>query len=614
PAFIWTSRPDGTLEYCNNRLLEYAQRSLEEVTGDSWQQLVHPEDLERTLETWSHALHAGESYEIEYRLRRGSDGTYRWFLVRAEPIRDGSGSIIRWVGTAAEVERQKCTEKALESLATLLRCSQRSAHVGSYRVEFADAADRSTYRLQWSQELYRIFGYERGAVEPSLTALVRRIHPEEQQRVLTAVEEAIQRQRGLELEFHIVRDDGVRTLCSWGEFDPTDPLRFWGTCQDVTEQRRAATELREADRRKNEFLATLAHELRNPLAPIRQAVVIAASPLASDAQRERSLEIIERQVAHMARLIEDLVEASRISRGRMELRLQPTTLGAALLAALETVRPAMEARSHTLTVQVPKEPIWLSGDPVRLAQVFMNLLGNAAKYTDPHGCIDLRVTTAERQAIVSVRDDGIGISPEMLPRIFDLFSQAHTALDHTPSGLGIGLALARGIVAMHGGSIETHSAGLGRGSEFIVRLPTQPQSAARPAPPAPPAAEAPRARRILVADDNADAADSLALTLKLRGHEVDISHGSRHALEIAAIAHPEIALLDIGMPELNGYELARQIRSQPWGQHMMLVAVTGWGQDEDRRLALAAGFDEHLTKPIDPQRLIRMIEAAPTPG
>ncbi|HJS90298.1 MAG TPA: PAS domain-containing protein [Steroidobacteraceae bacterium] len=611
PAFIWTSRPDGSLEYCNSRLLEYGQLSLDEVAGDSWQELVHPDDLERVLSAWRHSLESGESYEVEYRLRRGTDGSYRWFLVRGEPMRNAAGAIVRWCGTAADVERQKGTESALESLTALLRHSQRSARVGSYLVRFADSADRSTYRLQWSDELYRIFGYEPGTIELSLAALVYRIHPDEQQRVVRAVEEAIQQQRGLELEFHIIRDDGVRTLYSWGEFDAGDPLRFWGTCQDVTEQRHAATELREADRRKNEFLATLAHELRNPLAPIRQSVVIAQTPLASDAQRQQALQIIERQVAHMARLIEDLLEAARISRGRLELRLQSMTLGAALLAAVETARPAIESRSHTLTFEVPEEPIWLNGDPVRLAQVFINLLTNAAKFTETQGRINLRVTVEGQHAIVSVRDNGIGISPEQLPRVFDLFSQASTALERTQSGLGIGLALARGIVTLHGGGIEARSAGPGRGSEFIVRLPTQAASGAGPKPPAAPTPAARRVRRVLVADDNADAADSLALALKLRGHEVDTAHDGRQALEIAAILHPQVALLDIGMPELNGYELARQIRSEPWGQHMMLVAVTGWGQDEDRRRALEAGFDEHLTKPIDPGRLLSLIEASP---
>jgi signal transduction histidine kinase len=573
-----------------------------------WQELVHPDDLQRVLEARAHLLRTGESSEAEWRLRRGSDGSYLWFLVRSEPMRDAAGGIIRWCGTATNIERRKCNERALESLTALLRHSQRSARVGSYLVEWPDAADRSTYRLQWSEELYRIFGYDAGAVEPSLQAWVQRIHPDERQLVVSAFEDAVQHRRGLELEYHIVRDDGVRTLYSWAEFDAGESPRFWGTCQDVTEQRHAATELREADRRKNEFLATLAHELRNPLAPIRQSVVVAQSPRASPAQRQRSFEIIERQVAHMARLIEDLVEASRISRGRLELRLQATTLGAALLAAVETARPMIEARSQTLTVQVPEEPIQLNADPVRLAQVFINLLANAAKYTNPHGHIELRAAAQDGQAAVSVRDDGIGISPEMLPRVFDLFSQANTALERTEGGLGIGLALARGIVVLHGGRIEARSAGAGRGSEFIVTLPMRTSSAAHPAAPAAAEAEAHCVRRILVADDNIDAADSLAMSLKLRGHEVEIAHDGRRALEIAAILHPQIALLDVGMPELNGYDLARRIRAHSWGRHMKLVAVTGWGQDEDRRQALAAGFDEHLTKPIDPQRLIGMIE------
>jgi len=609
PAFIWTSSPIGALEYCNSRLLDYAQRSIVELAGDGWLTLVHPDDLEPTRAGWKHSVETGESLDIEYRMRCASDGRYRWFLVRGEPMRDRAGAIVRWCGTATDIERHKQLEQAFERGEALLRHSQRSAHVGSYLVEIPVLADRSQDRSQWSDELYRIFGYRPGAIEPGTEAVVRRIHPDDRERIAAAVNEAYRIQKPFELEYRILRDDGVRTLCIWGEFETGNPLRVWGTCQDVTEQRHATTELREADRRKNEFLAILAHELRNPLAPIRQSVVVAQSTRASEGQRQRAFEIIERQVAHMARLLEDLLEASRISHGRLELRRQPTTLGSALLTAIETARPLIEARGHSLTIDVPEESIWLDADPIRLAQIFTNLLTNAAKYTDLHGRIVLRVRTDGEVATASVLDSGVGISPELLPRVFDMFSQAHPALERTQGGLGIGLALARGLVALHGGSIEARSEGPGLGSEFIVRLPILGSPLPRASATGEQAVEARWARRILVADDNPDAADSLAMTLRLVGHEVEVAHDGRQALAIAGIYHPDMALIDIGMPDLDGYELARRIRAEPWGTHLMLIAVTGWGQESDRRRALEAGFNEHLTKPVDPARLIALIES-----
>jgi PAS domain S-box-containing protein len=611
PAFIWICRPDGALEYCNGRLLDFAKATLPQITGDRWLDFLHPDDVERTRIAWGRSVATGERHEVEYRLR-AADGRYYWFLVRGEPVRDVMGSVIRWCGTAMEIEKRKRIEEALARSEALLRQSERIAHVGSFYAELADP-ERHTYGIvEWSDELYYIFGYEPGQLDPSEANVLARIHPDDRERFSAAVSQAFRDQRPYELEYRIVRDDGVRTLHAWCEFESGNPVRVRGTCQDVTEQRHATTELREADRRKNEFLAILAHELRNPLAPIRQSVVVARSHQASDTQRQRAFEIIERQVAHMARLLEDLLEASRISHGRLELRRQPTLLGNALLTAVETARPLIEARSHTLVLDVPQDSIWLDADAVRLAQIFTNLLTNAAKYTDSHGRIALRVMPAQGWVVVSIRDNGIGISAEQLPRVFDMFAQAHPILERTQGGLGIGLALVRGLVALHGGSIEARSEGLGRGSEFIVTLPTLECGPGTDAAPSAPESSSRAVRRILVADDNPDAADSLAMTLRLLGHEVEVAHDGRQALAIAAIVHPDVALLDIGMPEFNGYDLARQIRAEPWGRHMVLVAVTGWGQEEDRRRAVEAGFDEHLTKPVNPARLVSLIESAPS--
>jgi PAS domain S-box-containing protein len=385
---------------------------------------------------------------------------------------------------------------------------------------------------------------------------------------------------------------------------------------DLIERKHAEQALRDADRRKDEFLATLAHELRNPLAPIRNAVQIlqAKGPLIPELQWARG--VIARQVQVMARLLEDLLDVSRISRNKLELRKEWVELAAVLDTAVETSRPVIDAGGHELAVTLPPEPIRLEADPVRLAQVFANLLNNAAKYTEEGGRIRLSVERQGGDVLVSVKDSGIGIAAELLPRIFEIFSQAKPALVRSQGGLGIGLSLVKGLVELHGGGIEARSGGPGRGSEFVVRLPvaagTPVQEPARPGEddgrlPAP-------KRRILIVDDNHDSADSLARLLKVMGHEVGTAYDGEQAVEAAEALRPEVALLDIGMPKLNGYDACRRIREQPWGQGMFLIALTGWGQEEDRRRTEEAGFNHHVVKPVDLAVLMKLLASLPSEG
>ncbi len=389
----------------------------------------------------------------------------------------------------------------------------------------------------------------------------------------------------------------------------------------IGELRRVEEALREADRRKDEFLAVLAHELRNPLAPIRYAVAMGRRPSGVTAeQRAQAQSIIERQVEHMGRLLDDLLDVSRITRGTLTLRTSAVELAAVVSAAQEAARPLIESRRHTLTVRLPAQPLRLRGDAVRLAQVLANLLINAAKYTDAGGRIELVAARDGEALTVVVRDNGTGISREMMPRLFTLFAQAHPALEGCDGGLGIGLALVRGLVELHGGTVGVRSDGPGKGSEFTVRLPLGAVSAE------PEAASPPRERRasarlrVLVADDNRDSAESCAALLELNGHAVSTAHTGREALELARRLEPDVLLLDIGMPELNGYEVAQRIRRTAFGARAKLIAITGWGQKEDKRRALAAGFDHHLTKPIDPSALEALLQGAagsdeaPAPG
>lgn len=386
------------------------------------------------------------------------------------------------------------------------------------------------------------------------------------------------------------------------------------TCHDLTELRRAERALLEADRRKTEFLAVLAHELRNPLAPIRNAVHILKLKGTPDPALRMAQDIIDRQLTHMVRLIDDLLDVSRITRGQLQLRKERVELAAILDDAVESARPHLDQAAHALTVSLPPEPLYLDADPVRLTQVFLNLLNNAAKYTERGGRIGLAAELDGTEAVVTVSDNGIGIPQEHLSGIFEMFSQAGEALARCQGGLGIGLALTKGLVQMHGGSIEARSKGVGKGSAFIVRLPAIAGSTATAAP-------GPAHRdsgwqaaplRILVADDNRDGAESLAMMLARDGNQVETAYDGLQAVEAAARFRPDVILLDIGMPRLDGYAACRRIREQSGAEGPLIYAMTGWGQEGDHRESQEAGFDGHLVKPIDPTALLKLLaESAP---
>ena len=391
---------------------------------------------------------------------------------------------------------------------------------------------------------------------------------------------------------------------------PGQPPQVQGMARDVTERKRAEEALKEVDRRKDEFLATLAHELRNPLAPLRNALEIMRLAADNPAAVRQARELMERQVQQLARLVDDLLDVSRIMRDTIELRKERVELAAVVARGVETARPVVSAHGHELAVCLSPEPIWLEADVIRLAQVLGNLLTNAAKYTERGGRIWLTAGQEGAEIVLRVRDTGIGIEPTMLPRLFGLFVQAERSLGRSQGGMGVGLALVRKLVGMHGGSVEARSEGLGHGSEFIVRLPAAARARQGDAssgaegvvPPTPPARQ-----RVLVVDDNRDAAESLAQMLRLDGHEVWVAHDGRTALNVALGHPPDLAFLDLGMPGMDGYELCRQMRSQPALAGALLVALTGWGQEEDRCRSQEAGFDRHLVKPAEPQSLRRLL-------
>jgi PAS domain S-box-containing protein len=445
-------------------------------------------------------------------------------------------------------------------------------------------------------------------------SLYDKIDPQDREERLKRVQRAVDTGEPYEAEYRIVTSAKPRWVISRGRAhydDAGKPTHFTGVLVDITARKEAEEALLEADRQKNAFLAQLAHELRNPLAPIRNAARIFRMPRASAADAAWAGEMIDRQVEHLTRLIDDLLDLSRISRNQLELRKQQTELREVVNAAVEISTPVIAQSGHQLVINLDPEPLRLHADPARLTQAVMNLLNNAAKYTARGGRIELSASRSDAHAVISVKDNGIGIEAWALPQVFNMFFQVDSSLERAQGGLGIGLSLVKSIVELHGGTVEAFSAGIGRGSKFIVRVPVQASAEQRAAAAA--QGDLPDAkvvRRVLVADDNRDAAQSLALLLESCGHVVRIAADGEQALAAAHEFKPEVGLIDLGMPKLNGYEVCRRIRATDWGRDAMLIAQTGWGQDEDKRRTREAGFDQHLVKPADPITIMRLVQGA----
>ena len=411
-------------------------------------------------------------------------------------------------------------------------------------------------------------------------------------------------------------DEGVRVRKDGTQFwanvvitalhdEAGDFVGFSKITRDMTDRKRAEEALQKADRHKNEFLAILAHELRNPMAPLRNGLQLLRLATDPDA-REQARAMMERQLGQMVRLVDDLLDISRISRNKLELRMARIELWAVIQNAVETARPLIEASGHTLTVTLPPAQVHLHADLLRLAQVFWNLLNNSAKYMEPGGRISLTATLQEGEAVVTVEDTGIGIPAEALPHLFEMFSQVDRNLERAQGGLGIGLALVRGLTEAHGGTVEARSAGVGKGSAFVVRLPVIQAGPVHEKQPLKDGTASGPKRRILVVDDNRDGASSLAMLLNVMGHDTRTAHDGIKGVELAEAFRPDLIVLDIGLPKLNGLDACRRIRGMSWAKNVVIVAATGWGQDEDRRRSEEAGFDYHLVKPVDAAELTRL--------
>jgi PAS domain S-box-containing protein len=617
---IGVANLDGTFHEANPRFCSMLGYPLDELKKRTFLQLTYADDREETAQQARQLLDGSiESYSVEKRYVRKSGGVF-WSNTTVALMHHENGAPSQFIGIVEDITQRKEADAMRNRLSAVIESSD-----DAIITETLDGIITS-----WNPGAQRVFGYSAEEVlGMPITLLFPTDQADEEPVILERLRRgerldhytrARRRKDGALIDVSVsaspIKDYAGRTIgASKIARDITAQKRAEEALleqnrvlqREIASRERAEAALREIDERKDLFLATLAHELRNPLAPIRQAALLSDTPGATEAQKRWSHEVISRQVHHMSLLLDDLLDISRVTRGTLELRMEMTDLAAAVEAAVETARPAVDAKRHKLTVQLPAERVLFAADPLRLAQVLSNLLTNAAKYTDPGGSIALRASASEDAVTIAVADTGIGLEPNALSRVFTMFSQIKTTQDRSEGGLGIGLALSKGLLDLHGGSIEARSAGAGRGSEFIVRLPRRTITAEKRVDQRAPSGHPVNGRRVLIADDNRDAADSLAMLLRLEGHEVKVVHDGKQALAGFHDLNPEVALLDIGMPELDGYEVARRVRQGTLGRAVTLVAVTGWGQESDKARALAAGFNHHFTKPVEPERILALL-------
>jgi len=582
-----------------------------------WLAHLHPDDRERCVSVCTEETGAGRDHELEYRMLR-ADGSIVWVRDRIYLVRDPVGKVVKMRGLMTDITERHRAQAALQASEDRLRVALDAARHGIW--DFTP----STGELVCSERCYELMGFEPGA-PMSYQAYLLRVHPDDRERVARTAGEAFRAGAELEVEYRVDLPDGERWILSRGRSYVDGggrPIRFIGTMADVSERVRSKRELERlleqvqsekqraerASRAKDEFLAMLGHELRNPLAPIKTALEVMSLRGGAPGREET---VIRRQVDHLIRLVDDLLDVSRITSGQVHLDRRPLDLADVIGQAIELISPLLEQRRHHLSIDVPRGALRVLGDEARLTQVVANLLDNAARYTAAGGRVQVTAQRIGAEVVLDVVDSGVGMTPDLLGRVFDLFVQADRAADRPEGGLGIGLTLVRTLVRMHGGEASVRSGGPGRGSDFEVRLPLLPAAVAEP--PRHRAATPTGARRrdrqsaILVVDDNQDAADLLAEVLREQGHEVRVAHDGPQALERVGQFRPEIAILDIGLPVMDGYELAIALRDRI-GPELRLLALTGYGQERDRARSHEVGFARHFVKPVALSDLLDAIE------
>jgi len=595
---------DGVFLQANQTLEDMLGYGRGELLGVSFQALTHPDDRAANSERLR-AILAGEvsTYSMEKRyLHRDGHGV--WVKIMIALVRTPAGAPSFLIGSLADISELKQAEQTLRANEQRMRLATEATRVGIWEWNVI------TNQIRWDAEMFRIYGTPPtpdGHVDYAYWR--RAVLPEDLPENEALLQDNIRRRGQSTRNFRIRRrNDGecrhIESVETVRTNDTGQVEYVVGTNLDITERRRIETELRDADRRKDEFLATLAHELRNPLAPVRNALRILDRKSPDVPEVQRATEVIDRQVQALGRLIDDLMDVSRVNQGKVSLKREHVELAKVLQGAIETSHPLIDEMGHDLVVTVPPGLVIVDADPTRLAQVLMNLLNNAAKYTERGGRIELRVELTGGELMISVADTGIGIPGDKLGTIFDMFSQVDGALSRSQGGLGIGLSLVKRLVEKHGGTIEARSGGIGQGSEFVARLPIVVSAGnSRESNEHRGRLQSTSNLRVLVVDDNRDAAETTAMLLEMMGNTVQSAHDGAEAVAAAETFRPDVVLCDIGLPKLNGYDVARALRQRPWGRQMYLVALTGWGQDADKRQALEAGFDHHLTKPVDPEQI-----------
>ncbi|HYW58346.1 MAG TPA: ATP-binding protein [Polaromonas sp.] len=641
---VWHTAPDGSVIAHNPSWQAFTGQTFDECRGWGWLDAVHPEDREAVGSHWTEGVRSGSLVDLTYRLKR-YDGVYRHMAAQGAPVRE-DGQLQEWVGFCVDVtdsrraeETLKASEgrlqfldqlgqatRALTDADELMQVTARmlGQHLGATRCAYADVeadSDRFTIRHDWALEGVASSAgvYSLDLFGPLATSNLRQGH----HLVVHDVDKELGEDGGARMFKAIgiravvctalVKEGRLVALMAVHQATP----RQWtaaeiSVIEDVVdrcwahiERVRDSAMLHEQDRRKDEFLATLAHELRNPLAPIKYAVAVMRKG-AAGADGARAHEVIDRQVSHMARLIDDLLDLSRINRGLIQLKLQPVLVADLVRQGLVTATPAIDAARHHLEVQVADEDLWLNADPARMVQVIGNLLTNAAKYTPDGGQIRLTARREGREALISVADNGIGVPQEQQGQLFKMFTQLPHTAERTQGGLGIGLALVRTLMEMHGGRVAMSSAGLDEGSTFTLHVPLAAATVQPDAIPASPEAPAPAAEggtRVLVVEDNKDGRETLMVLLEAMGYVVAGAADGLEGVSVAGSFLPDVVLLDLGLPRMDGFGVARALRSDPKFKDVHIVALTGWGTDQDRVRTTEAGFNAHLTKPVEPDVL-----------
>ncbi|WP_051241969.1 hybrid sensor histidine kinase/response regulator [Azohydromonas australica] len=613
PVLVWQADAQGAV-FMNTQYTCFLGRPQQQLLGMGWTEALHPEDADGYVSAYLDAFKQRQRFEAQFRFRR-FDGEYRWLKSIGEPYYEADGRFVGYIGSSFDIADVKQAQEVLRQSQLWF---ERLADTAPTIVWVTDPGGRCTFlSRRWheftGQSPQHALGF----------GWLDAVHPQDRPAADARFRDALAQRGAFELDYRLRRADGSWRWC----IDMGVPrigtdgvfLGHVGNVIDITERKLAeltnadlSRALQGVDQRKNQFLATLAHELRNPLTPLRTGLHIVRTAPGSETAG-KVLQIMERQVEHLVRLIDDLMDVSRIARQRLELRRRRLDLRTVVDSAAEANAGVFEARGQTLSVSCAPQPLWVEADDVRVAQVVSNLLVNASKYSPTGSEVELSLQCAAGSALIKVKDKGIGIAPQHLEAVFDMFASLDQQGGRIQSGLGIGLALTRRLVEMHGGRVWAESAGQDQGSSFFVELPLaqlqspdagpDPEAKDGRTPSAPP-------RRVLITDDNVDAAQTLATALAMAGHEVRTASDGEGALQAAASFLPEVVVLDIGMPGLSGYDVARRLRQEPSLSKAYLVALTGWGSWEDQQRALEAGFDVHVTKPASAEHIEHLITAA----